>query len=121
MQQGQSSGEWAFEQHLHGAATRLLAAQPCRNDASVVEHQQIAGLEQLDEITNAAIVEGRPTARVQNQQPRSRPLRQRPLRDQFLGQFEIEIGGVHGAHGRQVCAGFHVYCGPFQEPGWRNW
>src|ERR1035441_6248347 len=62
----------------------------------IVKNQQIAGPQQLGKVAKHEVVEAIVTA-AEMQQPRSRPVGQRFLGDQFLGQAIIEIGDQHKA------------------------
>ena len=62
----------------------------------IVKNQQIAGPQQLGKVAKHEVVEAIVTA-VELQQPRSRPVGQRLLRDQFLRQAIVEIGNQHKA------------------------
>ena len=63
-----------------------------RKDASVVEHEQIAGAEMIGQSRERGVFD-RPGMAREDQQPRLPSLRRRPLSDQLLGQVEIEIAG----------------------------
>ena len=72
-----------------------------RNDARVVEHQQIIGPQQTREIRELPI--GDRTARYcKVQQPAARSLRRRPLCNQLVGKF---VGKVAAPHGARTVAG----------------
>src|SRR5664279_2385726 len=62
----------------------------------IVKDQQIAGPQQLGKVAKYKVVEAVVTA-AEMQQPRSRPVGQRFLGDQFLWQAIIEIGDKHKA------------------------
>jgi hypothetical protein len=62
----------------------------------IVKNQQIVGPQQLGKVAKRQVVEAVVTA-AEMQQPRSRPVGQRFLGDQFLWQAIIEIGGKHKA------------------------
>ncbi len=81
----------ALDQDLDGAAGVLAPVQPRRQHARVVEDEQIARREQLDEIGEAAVVEF-PVRRVDDEQAARRALRERRLRDQLGRQVEVKIG-----------------------------
>src|ERR1039458_1769243 len=67
-----------------------------RQYPGVVKNQQIVGSQQLGEVAKHEVVEAIITA-TEVQQPRSRPVRQRILGDQFLRQAIVEIGDQHTA------------------------
>ena len=67
-----------------------------RQYLGVVKYQQIVGPQQLRKVAKHKVAEAIVTA-TEVQQPRSRPIGQRLLRDQFLGQAIIEIGDQHKA------------------------
>src|ERR1035438_6806487 len=78
--------------------TRAAAMSPKarRQYLGVVKYQQIAGPQQLRKVAKYKVAEAIVTA-AEMQQPRSRPVGQRPLRDQFIRQAIIEIGDKHKA------------------------
>ncbi len=88
-----------FGQHHFDAARRLLALPAQRaprkkargNHAAVVEHQQIARLEQCRKLREAAVAEC-PGGAIQHHHAALAALGRRLLRNQFLGQVVIEIG-----------------------------
>src|SRR5690606_3789795 len=80
------------------AAAFLLPEQPRRNHPGVVEHQQVAGLQQLRQVTHLQVGE-RALARWHHQQPAGGTLGQRLLRDQFLRQVVVEVGLLQGVGG----------------------
>src|ERR1035437_8073088 len=62
----------------------------------IVKDQQIAGPQQLGKVAKYQVAESI-VAAAEVQQPRSRPIGQRFLGDQFLRQAIIEIGDKHKA------------------------
>ena len=90
-----------LDQDLHRAAGALAPVQPRRQHAGVVEHQQIAGPQEVGQLTEHAVLP-RLRRHIQQQQPARRTLGQWHLRDQFGRQFKIEIGFLQGTQGQQV-------------------
>ena len=91
----------AHEQTFHLAAARIAAAEESRRkDARVVEHQQIARAQEAPEVGERRVLE-RPARARHHQQPRT-PAFGRLLRDERLGQLEVEIGNVHVAEPKNV-------------------
>jgi len=90
-------GDDALDQRFDAAAGRLLADEPCLDDARVVEHHQVACLQQLRQIAEFQI---RKCCAVDVKQTARRALVRRRLRDQLRRQVERKIGkretGVHG-------------------------
>jgi hypothetical protein len=76
------------------AAALLAPEQPGRNNHGVVEHQQIAGLDAIDNLDELPIRE-RFVQRIHQQHARGAALGQRRLRNQFLRQLVIEIAESH--------------------------
>jgi hypothetical protein len=76
------------------AAALLAPEQPGRNDHGVVEHQQIAGLDAIDNLDEMPIGE-RVVQRVHQQHARGAAIGKRRLRNQFLRQLVIEIAESH--------------------------
>lgn len=76
-------------QHFDPAAAVLDAMQPGMQDARVVEHQQVAGAQQVGQIGEAPVL---PAVAVHDQQPAGGALGQRELGDQLRRQVVIEIG-----------------------------
>ncbi|MNV44906.1 hypothetical protein D3C71_1366840 [compost metagenome] len=111
--------EQALDQDLDPAAGGLLPEQTRRDHPRVVEDQQVAGLQQLRQITDMAVIECLRRRRHQ-QQAAGRTLGQGGLGDQRLGQLVVEIGLLQG---RNVLRGAG-YCSPRWvfglKPGWRG-
>ena len=79
------------QQTLDRAAARVAAPeQPRRKHARVVDDEQIAGVEQLRQRRDRRLAPAIAGA-IDDHQPR-RPARPRLLRDQRLGQIEVEVG-----------------------------
>lgn len=68
------------------------ACQPCRNDLGVIEHQQIARLQDLGQITDMAVTNLLPLGQ---QQSRRTARSGRTRGDQGFGQMKIKIGQFH--------------------------
>ncbi len=49
--------EQAFDQDLHAPAAGLVAEQPRRDHPGVVEHQQVAGLQQLGQVADQQVLQ----------------------------------------------------------------
>jgi hypothetical protein len=73
-----------------------MADQARRHDARVVQREKVAGSEQVGQVGNHAVGPRAPRA-IDDEQARAAPDRRRLLRDQVLGQVEVEIGEAHGA------------------------
>jgi hypothetical protein len=91
------------KQHLDLAPrTRLLPIQAGRDDARVVDDEDVAGLKQLLEVGEGAVVQA--AGLVEVQQARRRPLGEGMPGDALLGQLErprrqeVEVGGGGVAH-----------------------
>ena len=82
-----------LDQDLDPAAAVLAAVQPRRQHARVVEHQQVAGIEQLQQVAEAPVLEA--AVGPQHQQAAGGAILQRLLRDQFRRQLEVEVGTLH--------------------------
>jgi hypothetical protein len=93
--------EHALDQHLDLAAGFLLAEEARLQHAGIVHHQQVAGLELVDDVGEMAVGDA---VTVELQQARGAAVRQRHLGDALGRQVEIEIGkGVHSAHLGKQC------------------
>jgi hypothetical protein len=79
----------AFDQRLDRAAGGLFAEQPGLDDTGVVEHQQVAGLQQRGQVAEGAVHRRGATA---VEQARGAALGRRVLGDQLGRQGEVEIG-----------------------------
>ena len=71
------------------------AGEPRRDHAGVVDHQRIAGIEQVRQVADAAILQPRPPGRTTRSRAASRGY-SGPQRDALGRQFEIEQIGAHG-------------------------
>lgn len=83
------------QQHFEIAArARVGSAQARRNDAGVVQHEDISGAQEIQNIAKLAMLD---TARfaVQHEEARLIARRRRMLGNQFRRQIKIEIGGAH--------------------------
>ncbi len=87
--------EHALNQQLQLATGGFFAKQTCLDDLGVVEHQQIARIQQQRQITKDAVHRLGGGA---IQQPRAAALGRRVLGNQLRGQGEIEIAEREGAH-----------------------
>ncbi len=90
------TGENAFEQDLHLAARGLDAEYTRRNDACVVEYEQISGSQQRREIQELTVEDGSRTC-FQMQQPAARTLRCGALCNQLRRKLIIEVAAPHRA------------------------
>ncbi len=85
-----------FEQeHLHGAAGVLAQVQPGGDHPGVVDHEQVAGVEQVGQVGHGAVLDrsGRP---VVHQEPGGVAGLHGVLGDRRRRQHVVELGGVHG-------------------------
>jgi hypothetical protein len=71
-----------------------MAEQARRHDARIVDDKQIAGRKERWQIADD-VVSPRASMPVHHEQPRRAARGGRLLRDQVLGQFEIELTQVH--------------------------
>ncbi len=78
------------------AAGQPDADQPCREHARVVDHQQIAGAQQRWEIGKLVMGNGA-GGPLHRQQAAAAAFGRRVLRDQRIGQGEIELANFHEA------------------------
>ena len=76
------------------AARIAMAEQARRDDARIVDDEQIARREEGWQIADD-VVSPRASMPVHHEQPRRAARGGRLLRDQVLGQFEIELTQVH--------------------------
>lgn len=81
----------AFDRSARGHAT---AEQPGGNHAGVVDDQQVARAQVTGQRGDDAVLDRIPGS-AEHHQPR-RAARGSRLRDQFVGQIEIELGDAHG-------------------------
>ena len=89
-----------FDQYLDLAAALLAAEQTGRDHARIVEYDQVAGIDVIDQLGEMMIAEPS-QRRLQHHQARTGTLGQGFLRDQFLGQPVIEIAQAHGRVARK--------------------
>src|ERR1035437_3949546 len=75
---------------------RVCAAEPSGDHTRIVEHQQIARTQVLDQIAKLPMLD-LPRVTMQNQQTRLITLRRRRLRYQLRRQLEIKVRGSHGS------------------------
>ena len=77
------------------------SAQLRRQDPRVVDHEDVAGLEQIDEIGDMLVLE-RPVMR-HDQHARAVPRLGRMERDAVVGQLEVEGVNFHGGVRGRAC------------------
>ena len=109
-----------LDQQLEPPAAGFLTIQPGLDHLGVVEHQQVAGLEQVGQLSKAP-VGGRGLPAVQ--QARAAALGGRVLGDQFGGQVKVKISQRENAlslRGRRQCHVLEGRTGPFQVEGKRK-
>ena len=82
--------QYALDQQLQPAAAGLLAEDARLDHARVVEHQQVAGLQQIGQLVEDA-VGGRVGIVAAVEQARGTALGGRMLGNQLLGKLEVEI------------------------------
>ena len=85
LHQGSVAGQRPLQQQLRAPAGCAVRREPGRHHASVVEHQQVAGMEQRGQPGEIPVFAAAGRA-IEQQQPASRTLCQRRLRDQPRGQ-----------------------------------
>src|SRR5664280_3094432 len=78
------------------ARAAAMSEKARRQYLGIVKNQQIVGPQQLGKVAKNEVVQAIVTA-TEAQHPRSGPVRQRLLRDQFLRQAIVEIGNQHTA------------------------
>ena len=83
------------QQHLPAPAARSAHRDARAQHAARVGHDEIAGIEQIDELGEATVLD-RPVAPV-HEQARGVPALGGPLRDQLLGQRVVELVGPHAS------------------------
>jgi len=85
-----------FEQQnfKFSAGFLIHAVQTRRDDARIVQHQNIAGFQEFQQVGKLAM-RNFPSFPLQNEQPRAVAARGGLLRNQLWRQFEMEIGGSH--------------------------
>ena len=88
-------GQQAFDEDLDAPAAGLRAVQAGRDHARVVEDQQVAGLQQVRQVADAGIAQGRGRGRHHQQAARG-ALGQGRLRDQLGRQVVMEVGALQG-------------------------
>jgi len=66
-----------------------------RDDAAVVEDEEVAGVEEMRKITEKIVAILTRTA-VKNKHAARAPDGRRRLRDEFFGEIEMEVGYAHG-------------------------
>src|SRR5262249_44089813 len=90
------------EQQALDRATRWnpAAEEPRRNDAGVVDHQNISGAQKLRQLPND-FVASRTGPALEHEQA-GRAAWEGSLRDQLIGQDEVEVGDSHGTESAQL-------------------
>jgi hypothetical protein len=78
------------------AALRVHTAQPRRDHAGIVEDQNVARPQVLEQVREAAMFDGDRVA-MKHQETGLIAFDRRRLSDQFGRQCEIKIGGLHAA------------------------
>jgi hypothetical protein len=81
------------ERHLHGAARRTPDAQPARDDARVVDDDELPG-DEVRELRERSVLDltGREAV---DEQARGVPRLRRALRDQLRRELVVEVRRVH--------------------------
>src|SRR5579875_432364 len=101
---------WLILFSAQGAARE----EPCRNDAAVIEHQQIARLQQRGKLRKRAVAKCACDA-IHDQHAALASLGRRLLRYQLLGQVEIEVRNTQ-ARGRFAhCSALPRYASAFRR------
>ena len=77
------------------AAGQPDADQARREDARVVDDQQIAGAEQRRQVVEGEMRDA-PARAIERHEPAAAARGRRLLRDQLVREIEIEVGDVHG-------------------------
>jgi len=97
------------EQFKFPAGFDVHAAQPRRDHAGIVQHQNVAGLEKLRQLGKLAVFDfsGFP---LQHQQARTVAARGGLLRDESGRQVEMEIGGSHRRERNGAGRGLTIHC-----------
>ncbi|EPF19088.1 hypothetical protein HMPREF0201_00816 [Cedecea davisae DSM 4568] len=85
----------ALNQHFNLAAAGFTAKQAGRNNPGVIEHQQVAGVELIEQIGESAMRE-RARRPIQRQQTAAATLGLWIVSNQGFRQFKGEIGNAHG-------------------------
>ena len=85
-----------FEQHLDAPAAVLAAEKPRRDDARVVEYQEITRAQERGEVPKAVIGD-RATVPVEVQEAGLAACGGRVLSDEVLGQGVSEVAALHRA------------------------
>ena len=83
-----------FDPRLGAGAADATAEQPRGDHSGVVDDQLISRLQQVREVSDCAVIEGR--TRPDHQQPRCISRARRPQRDAVLRKLEIEQIATHG-------------------------
>ena len=108
--QGLARAEHALDEELDLASARLPAGEPRLDDARIVQHEEVALVDQPRQVGELQVLE-RPAARVQVQQAARRSLRCGVLGDELRRQRIVELGHAHRAN-----YNFHLPT----RPEWRN-
>ncbi len=86
--------QYAFEQQLDLAAAWFARKQPRVDDASVVEHQQIARAQESRQVAKHEIAK-LAACTIEREKPTRAALRRRRLGDQFRWQLIVKIRASH--------------------------
>lgn len=102
----------ANEQALHGPATRVaVAKQAGREDARVVDHQEVGGSQELREIADGRMGANGTRGSVEDEQSGGFAVGGRDLGNLLGRQREIELGNVHGDSVREKAYGLRRTAG----------
>lgn len=97
MGQGRLAAGDALHQDFHlPASLHLAALETRRDDAGIVEHQQVIGRQQLRKITDLPVGQ-LPRWPIQAQQTGPAAIGQRGLGNEFLREEKVEVADLHGA------------------------
>ena len=96
--------ERSQHEHLRGAPAGTLRRQPGRDDARVVDDEQVTRAQPLPDVAESAVLERRRLGSVKNEQPGSVARLDRGLPDGPVGQVVVEVVDpetwlAHAEHG----------------------
>ena len=106
--------ERPHEEQLEPAAARTPAVDPRGNHPRVVQHEEIAGAEQLRKLADGAMPAGAREA-IEHEQPGIAALRGRLLRHQLRRQHVVEVGQAHPKASGDSPAGIAGYADRFRQ------
>ena len=94
-----------LDRRLQGAAADASASQSCGDHFAVIDHEGVAGTQEVGQTAHATVGQFRRGARAHNQEPRGIARHHGPQGDPFRRQLEVEQVGAHAPSYRRMGVG----------------